>query len=503
MRSFVASGAAGCVIKPALSNVKNDKETPEHFTDQVTKIYYDIPDIQNSVEEADKAVATNEGLAAMGFPRLVHPYRKKWRTNEMPPEIKKLPGDPCRIKRENAPVGVTHMPNLGIDFMELQMAYWDSIVPEHPTQKSAQALMDKVRSVPFETIMVEGIYPMLNALLILKKNNKIHRDIRLENSMFNPNTGQMTLIDFDRMTDQNKITDWKIPSRLMVAYTPEMALWESQRSKEESEDLTKRRNEFIRYILRPDRSFSKIPDRHDEIIRIFEPILAIWKGQLHLLIQLHRLQYKRSSMNYLFDLNKETAYHMADFVLMEMGNYMDELTEEKIMDDPSRKERVKLKSAPTIDSLCMAFCLMVFLGVYLDEEKWATHAATLDPLFEKVLIPLYKFSIYKYHPTHSRADIEDVFEEFTKLLPVKAPPKVYRQQTLENMLKFPLIRSAGVKRARASSATNIAPLPKQRTDSTPGFGSTGGTRRKRSPRGLPSRKKLKSRRSTKRVRRRA
>ena len=522
MRSFVASGAAGCVIKPALSNVKND-ETPEHFHDQVTKIYYDIPGLQNSVEEADKAVATNEGLAAMGFRRLVFPYRRAWRTSELPDEIEALPGDPCKINRPNAPVGVTHMPNLGVDFIELLIANYDSIEPENPNQKAAQALMERVRAVPFEAIMRNGIKPMLDALVILKENKKIHRDVRLENSMFDPATGTMTLIDFDKMTDLDNFTEfgkWRIPPRLMSAYTPEMALWPSQYTKEESAAVTKYRNDAIQYLLRPDRSFSKIPTRHAEIIPTFAPIVAIWReNQLSRIIKLHYKQRTRPSLQYLFGLIHESDERMSEFLLHDMGSYMDFLTTKNHTDIPVRSLLVKHHSGPTIDSFCMAYCLMVFLGIYLDDEKWATHGATLDLLFKDVLIPLYRFSVYPYNSDQSRANIKDVMGKFTALLPKKSheasakeedlfplPPSkheilpqpkyrqpMYRQRNIREM--FPPVSTSGKKRGHAPSSPDTSKRGRgsmSRVGSSAGFGSPskiGGTR-----------KKLKSRRRTRRMR---
>jgi serine/threonine protein kinase len=317
---------------------------------------------------------------------------------------------------------VTHSPNLGIDFYQLFDIFTNS---QSPGQKKAKDKMERVRAIPFETIM-KGIGEMLRSLVILNTNKKIHKDVRLENMMFNPTTGIIKLIDFDEMIDMDRemIDDWKIPSRLMNAFPPEMALWNSKDSTAFEVSVNKK----IDYLLDPKTSFTKCTKEDEkEIIELFTLRLTIWKRQLEVLTDMYKTQNTRKSIAYLFKLHTNMPENLAEYLLTEMGKSMDKLTDEKILDVNERRFRMKNKSAGTVDSYCMSYCLMVFLGMYLDDAKWADHGATLDKLFKNILIPLYKINVYydKDAPLKerllSRAGIMNVLDGCRELFPDSFP----------------------------------------------------------------------------------
>jgi len=484
----IASGAAGCVIEPAPPN--GEREFPKN----VAKIYV------NGEPAAAKAVSMNEDLGRMGFRRLVFPYKRSWTKRNLPLEIV----EPCGLKKKlpTAPIGMTHMPNLGVAFIDIQIAYWDSLDYTSITQKESEALIEKVRAVPFETILVNGIRPMLEAIMILHKYKKVHRDVRLDNTMFDYSTGRMTLIDFDLMVPREAMRGWSFPKRLMMAYTPEMMLWQSP---EYSKPLDKprdpepaRRDALIEILVDTGTTPYNEQDAtiKNKLIGEFKPAIDVWKQQLELLVNLYSEQQERDSLDYLFVLFSKTRTDMLNFLFTQMSNYMDKLTEDEILISTERKEHMKIVSAPTVDSYCMAFCLMVFLGIYLDNEKWADNGLILDRLFGDVLVPLYKFNVYDNpdDSTQTRASIDKVLDIFDKLLltvdenkipyagPEKASPSKY--VVVKNMIQRNIREFFHPHGNR--NGKRVESLEPRRLS----FSSEGGTR-----------KKLKSGRHTQKVRR--
>ena len=409
-RKFIASGSYGCVVAPALPNGERE------FPNQVTKLYFDRQS-QSSMNAAAYAVATNTKLGDMGFRRLVFPYTETRRFDQLPEELQTLPGNSCRLeyrKASDKPIGMTHMPNLGIDFIEIRMAYDHSLKPESEHHAQGIALIKEIRAVPLEIVLEKGVKAMLKSLEILNRNGKIHRDIRLENTMFDPTTGVMTLIDFDLMTGKantDELTKWAIPPNLMMAYPPEMAFWNTIRHRKlNSPPDFKKIDDTINHLLNYKLTFTDYTDdKKKDTIRTFLPLIGIWKGQLLILTDLYKSQASRSSLSYLFELSKRPDSDITKFLLSGMGYYMDDLSEQEVFDTKERRERIRDMSIDTIDSYCMSLCLMMFLGVYLDDAKWAEHGVLLDQLFETILIPLYKFSMYETRDRrHTRSRIQDV-----------------------------------------------------------------------------------------------
>jgi len=478
---MATSGAAGCVVNPALPNGERE------FPDQVTKIYFDRPTM-TSEKAASRAVAVNEKVGKMGFERLVFPYKNKLKMENIPTKT----NSDCMLGARVAgrTIGVTRSPNLGIDFYQLFDIFTNS---QSPGQEEATATMDRVRTLPFETIM-KGIGEMLKALVILNTNKKIHKDVRLENMMFNPTTGIIKLIDFDEMIDMDRemIDDWKIPSRLMTAFPPEMALWNSKDSNAFDVSVNKK----IDYLLDPKTSFTKCTKKAEklEIIDLFTLRLTTWKRQLGVLTDMYKTQNTRKSIAYLFELSKNTPGPLAEYLLTEMGKSMDKMTEEKILDINERRFRMKNKSADTVDSYCMSYCLMVFLGMYLDDAKWAAHGATLDKLFKNVLIPLYKFNVYydKDAPLKerllSRVGIMNVLDDCSELFPDSFPRAVGRSSTSSRGKSTEPSSSAAVGRSRAPSRGESSAAGRSRTPSRVESTASRAVGRSRTPsRGIASR----------------
>jgi len=434
---MATSGAAGCVVNPALPNGTRE------FPDQVTKIYFDRPTM-TSEKAASRAVAVNEKVGKMGFERSVFPYKTKLKMENIPPKT----NSDCMLGARVAgtTVGVTRSPDLGIDFYQLFDIFTNS---QSPGQEEAKDKMERVRAIPFETIM-KGIGEMLKALVILDTHKKIHKDVRLENMMFDPTTGIIKLIDFDEMIDMDRemIDDWKIPSRLMNAFPPEMALWNSKDSTAFEVSVNKK----IDYLLQPKTSFTKCTKKAEkEIIELFTLRLTIWKRQLKVLTDMYKTQNTRKSIAYIFELFERSPGNLAEYLLNRMGIFMDQLTGEKILDVNERRFRIKDMSVGTVDSYCMSYCLMVFLGIYLDDVKWEVHGATLDKLFQNILIELYKFNVYYVEDApleeqlHSRAGIGDVLDSCRELFPDSFPSAAGRSGT-----------PSRAKSAAPSSATSAA-----------------------------------------------
>ena len=465
-----------------------------------------------SEKAASHAVAVNVKVGKMGFERSVFPYKTKPTMENIPPKT----NSDCMLGARVAgtTVGVTRSPDLGIDFYQLFDIFTNS---QSPGQEEAKDKMERVRAIPFETIM-KGIGEMLKALVILDTHKKIHKDVRLENMMFDPTTGIIKLIDFDEMIDMDRemIDDWKIPSRLMNAFPPEMALWNSKDSTAFEVSVNKK----IDYLLDPKTSFTKCTKKaeKEEIIELFTLRLTTWKRQLGVLTDMYKTQKKRKSVAYLFELFERSPGNLAEYLLNKMGIFMDQLTDEKILDVNERRYRIKDMSVGTVDSYCMSYCLMVFLGIYLDDAKWAAHGATLDKLFQNILIELYKFNVYYVEDAPlkerllSRAGIGDVLDGCRELFPDSFPSAAGRSGTpsrAKSAAPSAAGRSSTPSRAKsaASSAVGRSRTPSRAATSShhERGASRGPYGRKASPssrererRGGGTRKKMNSLRRTRR-----
>jgi hypothetical protein len=170
--SIVGQGAFGLVIKPALSNLKNDKL--ESYPNNVTKIFFkkkNLNSLRETIPKLTRLMGENKG-------HKVYNYTRKYTGRNLPTYIfEHLKKKDPKIE-ENTEISVVRMPNLGISFSHLKEHYKD------------------LRKIDFGIILSQ-MQKLIHQTRQIYENDYMHTDIRETNIMVNPKTGTMTLIDFD------------------------------------------------------------------------------------------------------------------------------------------------------------------------------------------------------------------------------------------------------------------------------------------------------------------
>jgi hypothetical protein len=167
-------GSFGGVFEPALPNV-NAAGNPVEFPGQVTKLFF-------KRGAYDKALA-NAAILERKAPALHIPYAtytRNTRRRNIPRTIRK------ELKRRGKPddkVYLIRMPHKGISFID---------IIKNPVY------LAKFRAIPTE-VKLREIYKLMNIVKGLGDAGYVHADIRETNVLMYPETGVMTLLDFDLM----------------------------------------------------------------------------------------------------------------------------------------------------------------------------------------------------------------------------------------------------------------------------------------------------------------
>jgi hypothetical protein len=180
--AYVAKGSYGCVIKPALPNRADNSEPWMQYPTHVTKLFFD----KKYMYKANTNSKRVYNLLGHNKGHKTHKYKHKYRSSNIPNNIRTR----CAKIGKNVPLYPLMMPNLGNDFWGLgkDMKY------------------KKYRSISV-TIILEQILKIMKEIQILVNNNLIHGDIRETNLLIHPETGTMTIIDFDLLYPSNVYYD--------------------------------------------------------------------------------------------------------------------------------------------------------------------------------------------------------------------------------------------------------------------------------------------------------
>ncbi len=168
---YVSRGSFGCVVEPALPN-ENEMGAWTQFPANVSKIFRNRHNYNAALNHTRKA------YNMMGHNRghRMNTYRHNYKTaNSLPSQVRRN----CTLE-EGEPIWVARMPHLGVSL-------WDvDFVPNR----------NKVRAIPIQ-IILQQIWKLLTQVQAIRESFHIHGDIRETNIMIHPETGVMTLIDFD------------------------------------------------------------------------------------------------------------------------------------------------------------------------------------------------------------------------------------------------------------------------------------------------------------------
>ena len=167
----LGSGGYGVVIKPALPNT-NEAGVLHEYPGNVTKLF-----IQS--ENRDKILALAPLLDRIMGPdegHRINTYRQAYKGRNVPESSRRKLGI-----REGNNVFPIRMPDLGISVSDIL---------DHRHE------LRKLRSIPVTTILGQ-IVKVLKQVQTLQASGYIHGDIRDTNVMIHPDTGTITIIDFD------------------------------------------------------------------------------------------------------------------------------------------------------------------------------------------------------------------------------------------------------------------------------------------------------------------
>jgi serine/threonine protein kinase len=364
--SVLGKGGYGCVLKPAFSDDTNTGNVIT-FPNHVSKIFFK----QNA---KNKAIANMTSLKTINntdeplFTYNITPYKRTLTKGNVPIEFRSN----CKIDANNNLSEVlypVHMPNLGV-------SWFDFII-----SPVGSDLYTQIVSLPIKTIL-QGFKKLLKTLEVINKTS-IHADVKPQNILIVPSTGNMTLIDFDLLLPKEKYgnlpTQWNSPL--------ETTLWSID-------------NLFTKLVMvKPDDesnldSMEKYTQQYnrlkasglsDEQIRELETISkdAYMETNHYVtvrILNLFEIVKNSKSVPIYFKNSEEYLGKLSWF-----GEWLDTKAKEYKM-GLKRKLALKLLSVPTFDSFCLGFSFMIFLDKY--KPNYHTTEGILKNIYDEILLPL-------------------------------------------------------------------------------------------------------------------
>ena len=171
-QNVIGAGAFGAVIQPALQNTLNGEL--KDFPDNVTKVFFvkrNMNTALNTAKKLPRLMGNNNG-------HRIYPYSRKIKGSNLPANLfTKL-----KARKElnmNSNLHILRMPYLGVDIYHLNAIH-----------------AEELRKVPITTIL-EQIQKLIHQTGKLAEAGYGHFDIRQTNVMVRPETGTLTIIDFD------------------------------------------------------------------------------------------------------------------------------------------------------------------------------------------------------------------------------------------------------------------------------------------------------------------
>lgn len=178
--TILGRGSYGAVFKPALPNTIDGVDTT--YPGNVTKVFYKKNTYNKTLNTISKLpeIMNKRGHNAG---HNVHTYTRKYKGRNLNPKLllnlQKI--NPSFLPNSN--LHLYRMPNLGYDISQIKV---------NPEMKH------KLRTIQFGVIL-EQIVKLIRQTTSLVESNYAHMDIRPSNVMINPDTGVLTIVDFDLM----------------------------------------------------------------------------------------------------------------------------------------------------------------------------------------------------------------------------------------------------------------------------------------------------------------
>lgn len=172
---FTLAGSFGCTTKPALVNNVDGVETA--FPENVTKIFFNTRAMsaKNEKEKIKKNLGTLRNLLKNNAYR-ANDYTRKYQKGNLSIALQRN----CPQIPHKGNLEMLRFPYLGIDML-------------NPNLPSVYGM---ILRLPITTIL-EQMLKLMKQVQTIRDSGYIHGDIRMENVMIHPETGRMTIIDFD------------------------------------------------------------------------------------------------------------------------------------------------------------------------------------------------------------------------------------------------------------------------------------------------------------------
>ena len=436
-------GSYGCTLRPALPNVSPNTGEPIVYNgNSVSKVFFSRNAKTGrpllSKEYANAAVERSGRLRnEYRIENTVEPYTRTFKGRNIP----KVPQLNGKINSESN-IGVIRSKYMGFD---LSVVY-----SEFVTGNKEGPLLDAIKKLPLLDLLEQGVMPVFDTLQKLRINRRVHLDIKMENMMILPLTGEMNIIDYDFEDDNEKIKSFPFGVEQLLNYPPETVLWLSVRAPEGMSAV-----------------YDGIYDRWFDQIRTIDEIFVI--DGTHM---------KDPDLQLIID----SIVGLPDDNYKILQGYL-----ASVEDDA----QLRALSIDTFDSYCTAVSLMIFFCVYLNlGANWSKYKLYLNQLLSDILIPMMRFDI------HTRIQINGAEGAIPKLKKLIADMKEAAEPSI---FKTPI-------KPRENKERPIPPTP--RKPERPPFSKKGPSRYSRRytkdpPVAGGTRKKLKSARRTKKGRRRA
>jgi hypothetical protein len=186
--TFLGRGSYGCAIKPALPNLNNSGNWVQ-YPDNITKIFFDEKQGKNAVKSQTKIknILQNDQ-------HRINTYKvNNYDINNIDYQtrVQCFGNDPWKYPSKIYPV---RLPDLGIDM-----------------GRFTEPLLKKYRDINIKKI-IEQMNKIINQVKTINNSGYIHGDLREPNIMINPQTGDMTLIDFDWFHEKQEFFQKYFPS---------------------------------------------------------------------------------------------------------------------------------------------------------------------------------------------------------------------------------------------------------------------------------------------------
>jgi hypothetical protein len=229
------------------------------------------------------------------------------------------------------------MPNLGVDIYRVYDAFVNGSNPD---------LLHVIQGLPLLDLLEKGVKPVFATVQALRRNRRLHMDIKMENIMIQPYTGEMRIIDYDLEGPDENIIRLKLGDEHLVNYPPESILWRKGTVTDESYDAWFNQMRTINEIFVVDGR----PLEYATLKKIIADIVSTPEDNKKIL--------------------------------------------EEYLAKSSDKPNMMYRSVDTLDSYCTAVSLLIFFCVYLNcNDNWPKYSTYLNPLLGGILTPMMMFKI--------------------------------------------------------------------------------------------------------------